>query len=65
MDRAIDISKEKLVYILTKNSTAEIALTIPPINEKTEEIFCTCLVYMIELEDLMRMNLAYVPPGTT
>jgi hypothetical protein len=38
-DRAIEISKERLVYVLIKNRKAEIALIIPPMKEKTDEIF--------------------------
>ena len=41
--------------------TAETALTIPPTNEKTVEIFCTYLSYMIELDDFTKRMYAYIP----
>lgn len=44
-----------------KNNAAEMALIIPPINEKTDDIFDTALVYLMELSDLIKKRLAYLP----
>jgi hypothetical protein len=54
------ISRELSVYDFTRNRSAVMAPTKPPIYENTAEIFWTCLLMTIELADLERATLAKI-----